>query len=75
VRSRSPPRGHRFWSWCCPEEPGAGRSSSTSSTLSFLGGVAHRSLGDGRGWLDSRRVAASSGAVVASMAGLARSMR
>jgi hypothetical protein len=45
---------------------------SSSSATSSLSDMAHQGLGVGCGLMDSRRVVASSGAVVASMASLER---
>jgi hypothetical protein len=42
---------------------------SSATTMSGLGGVAPRRLGDGHGLLDSRRVVALSGVMVTAMAG------
>ena len=45
---------------------------STTSTMTSIGGVVQRGLGDGRGVMDSHKVGALSGAMVASTANLAR---
>jgi hypothetical protein len=42
--------------------------------MSDLGGVAQQGLGDGRGLMDSRRVAALSGIIVTSTAGTTKIM-
>ena len=47
---------------------------STKSTSARFGGVAQRGLGDGRGVMDSHKVGALSGAMVASTASLTRSL-
>ena len=53
------------------------RSGVTSTARPTMdpGGMALRCFGDGRVWMDTRNMVPFSGAVVASMAGMARSVR